>query len=313
MTDFISDQFSFTSNFWNLWIIVLTLANVFGCWWLIAWSSKKRPGEAEAGEVTGHTWDENLSEYNNPLPRWWLWLFHITLVFGLVYFALYPALGTWRGYLNWTQQEQYDKEMETAEQQYGPLFARFAAIPIPQLASDPEALKIGQRLFINYCASCHGSDAGGSPGFPNLADGNWLYGGEPEAILSSILDGRPQAQKGQTGMPPMGAAVGGEQGAAEVANYVLSLSGAPHDKAKAAAGKSRFAVCAGCHGLDGKGNQALGAPNLTDNIWLYGRSVSVISQTIMEGRKGLMPANRDFLGEDKAHLLATYIYSLSNQ
>jgi cytochrome c oxidase cbb3-type subunit 3 len=300
------NEFSFTSDFWNYWIIVLTLANVLGCWWLIRWTSKKRADETGAGETTGHTWDENLSEYNNPLPRWWLWLFYITLVFGLVYFVLYPGLGTFRGVLNWTHQDQYSKEMEAADQKYGPLFAQFAAQPIPALASNEDALKIGQRLFVNYCAACHGSDAGGGPGFPNLRDDAWLYGDSPEAIKTSILDGR-------NGVMPGWTAALGENGIEEVTAYVLSMSGRDADATKAAAGKTHFAsYCAACHGADGTGNPALGAPNLTDDIWLYGGSPGVIRQTIAEGRNGRMPAHREFLGEDKAHLLATYIYSLSN-
>jgi cytochrome c oxidase cbb3-type subunit 3 len=230
-----------------------------------------------------------------------------------VYFVLYPSLGSFRGVLNWTQQEQYQQEMEAASEKYGPLFAELASRPIPELAQDEDARKTGRRLFVNHCATCHGSDARGSRGFPNLADNDWLYGGDPQTIKSSILDGRPQADKGQAGMPPMGGAVGNEEGAEQVAHYVLSLSGAPHDEAKAEAGEAKFAACAGCHGMDGKGNPVLGAPNLTDDTWLYGRSVGVIKQTIMEGRKGVMPAHREFLGEDKVHVLASYVYSLSNQ
>ena len=239
-------EFAVSSNFWNLWIVVLTLANVFACWWLIAWSSKKRPGEAATGDVTGHTWDQDLAEYNNPLPRWWLWLFHITLVFALVYFVLYPALGTWwKGALGWTQQSQYEQEMATAEEKYGPLFAQFASQPIAALADDEDALKIGQRLFVNYCASCHGSDAGGGPGFPNLRDGDWLYGSDPAAIETSILEGR-------SGVMPAWAAVLQDQGVDEVTAYVLTLSGRDADATKAAAGQKHYATyCAACHGADG--------------------------------------------------------------
>jgi cytochrome c oxidase cbb3-type subunit 3 len=302
-----NSDFVFSSDFWNWWIIGLTLANIFGCWWLISWSSKKRPGEAAVGDVTGHKWDENLEEYNNPLPRWWLWLFYITLVFALGYLTLYPGLGKVRGVLGWTQQNQYQEEMAAAEKTYGPLFAKYAATPIPQLINDPSAVKVGQRLFVNYCASCHGSDAGGGPGFPNLSDQDWLYGGDPATIQASILDGR-------NGAMPAWQAVLNDKGVDEVANYVLQLGGRDADATKAEAGKQLFATyCAACHGADGKGNQALGAPNLTDDIWLYGGSPGVIRQTIANGRNGRMPAHRDFLGEDKVHLLAAYIYSLSNK
>ena len=302
------NDFSFTSNFWNLWIIVLTVGNILACWWLVRWTGKPRADEAAQGDVTGHSWDEGtLSEYNNPLPRWWLWLFYITMVFGAIYLFLYPGLGTYAGYLKWTHQGEYARDMEAADQKYGPLFAKYAGTPIPQLAADADALKIGQRLFVNYCASCHGSDAGGGPGFPNLSDGDWLYGGEPEAVKLSILDGRSGA------MPAWGPVLN-EQGVDEVTAYVLSLSGRDADAGKVAAGQTHYATyCAACHGADGTGNTALGAPNLTDNIWLYGGSPGVIRQTINDGRNGRMPAHRDFLGEDKAHVLATYIYSLSNK
>jgi cytochrome c oxidase cbb3-type subunit III len=299
-------EFIFSSDFWNWWIIGLTLANIFGCWWLITWSSKKRPGEAAVGDVTGHKWDETLEEYNNPLPRWWLWLFYITLVFGLGYLVLYPGLGKIPGILGWTPQKQYEQEMTAANDTYGPLFARYASTPVDQLSKDPDAVKIGQRLFVNYCASCHGSDAGGGPGFPNLSDKDWLYGGDGSTIETSILDGRSGT------MPPWGPVLN-DKGVDEVSAYVLKLSGREADPARAAAGEKLFATyCVACHGADGTGNQALGAPNLTDNVWLYGGSPGVIRYTITNGRNGRMPAHRDFLGEDKVHVLAAYIYSLSN-
>ncbi len=304
----VDSEFEFTSNFWNIWIIVLTVGNILACWWLVSWTSKPTAGEAATGDITGHTWDEGmLAEYNNPLPRWWLWLFYITMIFSAIYLALYPGLGTFRGLLNWTQQGQYDQEIQAAQEKYGPLFEKYAAQPIATVAGDPKALKIGQRLFINYCASCHGSDAGGGPGFPSLKDGDWLYGGEPDTIKLSILDGR-------TGAMPAWGAVLNDQGVDEVTAYVISLSGRDADAAKVEAGKTHFATyCAACHGADGKGNTAMGAPNLTNNIWLYGGSPGAIHQTITNGRNGRMPSHRDFLGEDKAHLLAAYIYSLSNR
>ncbi len=299
------NDFTFTSGFWSPWIIVLTLGNILACWWLIRWTSKHREGEAEAGEVTGHVWDETLAEYNNPLPRWWLWMFYLTMIFGLGYLVLYPGLGSFRGVLKYTDQSAYAAEMQAADQKYGPLFKQFAAQPIEQLASNEKALKIGQRLFVTYCASCHGSDAGGAPGFPNLGDSDWLYGGQPEAITTTILDGR-------NGVMPSWGSVLKDKGVEEVAAYVMSLSGRQVDDKLASAGKTHFTTyCAACHGADGKGNTALGAPNLTDKTWLYGGSPGVIKQTIAKGRNGHMPAHREFLGEDKVHLLATYIYSLS--
>ncbi|HHB12681.1 MAG TPA: cytochrome-c oxidase, cbb3-type subunit III [Chromatiales bacterium] len=298
---------TFTSSFWSWWIIFFTVAGIFFCFWLIWWTGKGGAPKGETAETMGHVWDENLEELNNPLPRWWLNMFYITLAFGIIYLILYPGLGSWAGVLGWTDTKQYEEEMKAAEAKYGPIFAQYAQKDLKELAKDPEALKIGRRLFLNYCAICHGSDARGAPGFPNLTDNDWLYGGKPETIEKSILDGR------QGTMPPMGAAVGGEEGAEQVAHYVRSLSGLKHDAAKAEAGKAKFAVCAGCHGPDGKGNQTIGAPNLTDKTWLYGSSVATIKKTIMQGRHGKMPAHRQFLGEDKVHLLAAYVYSLSHQ
>ena len=294
------------SNFWHWWVTIITVGNILACYWLIRWAAKARPGEAAAGEVTGHKWDDGtLEEFNNPMPRWWLWLFYATIIFSLGYLALYPGLGNFAGKLGWTSTNQYEAEIKQANAEYSPIFSAFAKQSVEDLAQDPKAVKIGQRLFLNYCSSCHGSDAGGARGFPNLTDGDWLYGGSPDAIKTTILDGRNGV------MPPWKDALG-EQGVAEVTQYVISLSGRKHDAAQAEAGKSRFEMmCSACHGMDGKGNQAMGTPNLTDNIWLYGGSPGTIAQTISNGRSGRMPAHRDFLGEDKVHLLAAYIYSLS--
>lgn len=293
------------SSFWNWWVIIITVGNIVACYWLIQWATKPHKGEAATGDVTGHKWDDTLEEYNNPLPRWWLWLFYITIIFSLGYLALYPGLGNYAGSLGWSSTGQYDDEMQQADANYKPIFAGFAKQSIESLATDPNAVKVGQRLFLNYCATCHGSDAGGARGFPNLSDNDWLWGGSADAIKTTIMDGRVGS------MPPWQAALG-DQGVDEVAQYVVSLSGRQHDSSKAQAGKAKFEMmCMACHGMDGKGNQALGAPNLTDNTWVYGGSLAVIKQTISKGRMGVMPAHRDFLGEDKAHVLAAYIYSLS--
>jgi cytochrome c oxidase cbb3-type subunit III len=233
-----SNDISFSSDFWSWWIIVLTLGNIAFCWWLIVWTMKKRGGEAATGDVTGHTWDESLQEYNNPLPRWWLWLFYITMVFGVVYLLLYPGLGKFPGLLGWTGSGQYEQEMDRAEAQYGPIFAAYASRDIEDLARDSEALQVGQRLFTNYCATCHGADAGGGNGFPRLSDDDWLWGGTPEAIKTSILDGRQ-------GVMPAWGEVLGDQGVEEVTAYVLSLNGREADPQLAEAGKARFdTMCA---------------------------------------------------------------------
>jgi len=293
------------NSFLHWFVIVISVGSFLGCIWLIWWASKKTEGEAAEGEATGHVWDGDLVELNNPMPRWWLYMFYFSIVFGLIYMVLYPTLGNYKGLLGWSSSGQYETEIATANENYGPLYAGYAKIPVEQLAGNTKAVATGRRLFLNYCAQCHGSDAGGAPGFPSLKDSSWLYGGTPEAIKASILDGR-------TGMmPPMAAALGTDVDVDNVANYVMSLSGAPHDAGKAAKGKDKFVVCAACHGMDGSGNQAIGAPKLTDSNWLYGGSLGAIKKAIQNGRSGKMPAHRDFLGEDKVHLLAAYVYSLS--
>ena len=300
--------------FWQNWIIVISVGNLLFCLWLIWWTMRKRAGEAETGDVTGHVWDGDLQEYNNPLPRWWLWLFYGTLVFAVIYYALYPGL--WDGYLGWTSadkssrsiavESQYEREMKVADDRYGPIFAKFRSIAVPELAKNEEANGMGKRLFLTYCMQCHGSDANGSRGFPKLADKDWLWGGNPEQIQMSIAGGR-------NGVMPSHAHIGDEK-IDQVANYVLTLSGRSADAAKAEAGKEVFtsAGCIACHTPAGTGNPMLGAPNLTDKTWLYGSNMGTIKKTIKTGRTGVMPAHKDLLGDDKIHLLTAYIYSLSN-
>jgi cytochrome c oxidase cbb3-type subunit 3 len=295
----------FFTPFWSWWIIGFTVAGIIGCFILIRWLTTEKLIPGKKYETVGHVWDGDLSELNTPLPSWWLNMFYITLVFGIIYLILYPGLGSFKGVLGWTDTKQYEREMAKADAEYGPLFAEYAGQDIVALGKDPDAVAIGRRLYLNYCSVCHGSDAGGGPGFPNLADKDWLYGGTPEAIKTSIMEGRNGA------MPPMAAAIGGDEGVEQVTAYVLSLSGREADPALIDAGKAKFAVCAGCHGPDGKGNQMLGAPNLTDNVWLYGGSPGAIKQAITQGRNGKMPAHKKFLGNDKSHVITAYIYSLS--
>lgn len=298
----------FTHDAWSLYIALITVVSIIACAVLLKALSTRRVAKDEQVGDTGHTWDEDLTELNHPLPRWWMWLFYITIVFSIVYLVLYPGLGSFRGYLNWSSTGQYSEEVERANARYGPIFARYLAQDIQQVAAEPEARAIGQKLFLNYCAQCHGSDAGGAKGFPSLRDGDWLYGGEPAEIKTSILEGR-------TGlMPPQGALVGGDEGAKDVAHYVLSLSGRTHDSLRAFRGKAKFdTICIACHGPDGKGNKQLGAPNLTDGIWLHGGSEAAIIETILKGRKGEMPAHKHILDEAKIHLLAAYVYGLPRQ
>jgi len=292
----------FVSGFWGWYVGVLTLVAIVACVALLR--SQKAGPAVGAPQLHGHTWDEDLAEYNNPLPRWWMWLFYLTIAFALVYLVLYPGLGSFAGVYGWTSRGEHQAEAQQAESQYGPIVNKFAQQDLAVLADNPEARAIGGRLFLVYCSQCHGSDAGGGFGFPNLRDKDWLYGGDPETIKASIMNGRGGL------MPPLGGALG-EAGVKEVAHYVLSLSGASHDPALAARGKEKFTVCAACHGPDGKGNQTIGAPNLTDNIWLFGGSEKTVMETIIKGRISQMPAHKDLLGEAKVHLLAAYVYSLS--
>jgi cytochrome c oxidase cbb3-type subunit 3 len=297
----------FISGFWGPYIAVITLISVIGCGVFLKMQSTRKLAPGEKAGTTGHVWDEDLAEYHNPLPAWWAWLFYITIVFSLAYLVYYPGLGTFEGVGKWTSQGKYEKEMADADAAYGPIFNKFLQQDVKAVAADPEARQMGQRLFLTYCSQCHGSDARGAKGFPNLADNDWLYGGEPDIIKASITDGR-------TGMmPPMAAAVGGEQGAKEVANYVLSLSGSTHDAQLAAAGRDKFAACAACHGPEGKGNPAMGAPNLTDKTWLYGGTEAAIVEGINKGRSGQMPAQKGVLSDAKIHLLTAYVYGLSKQ
>ena len=300
MSDFVNDA-------WGLYVAIFTVASIIACAVLLR-AMSTRGDSRDTIDTTGHVWDEDLSEWNNPLPQWWMWLFYITIVFSLVYLVLYPGLGTYRGYFSWSSSGQYDAEQRQAAAVYGPIVDKFAAQDVKLVASDAGARQMGQRLFMSYCAQCHGSDAGGSRGFPSLRDRDWLYGGEPEAIRTSITHGRSGA------MPPMAAAVGNEESVKDVAHYVLKLSGRTYDGLRAHRGKAKFDnTCAACHGPEGKGNQLVGAPNLTDEVWLHGGSEARIMETISKGRSSAMPSHKDFLDAGKIHLLTAYVYGLANE
>jgi cytochrome c oxidase cbb3-type subunit 3 len=294
----------FTSGFWSLFVAGVTLVSIAACALLLVSMSAKRV--ATDPDKTGHVWDEDLDELNNPLPRWWVWLFWITIAFSVAYLWLYPGLGSFAGSKKWTSANEYAEEVKLAEARVAPLYAKFAKADIKQISADGEARAMGQRLFLTYCTQCHASDARGSKGYPNLTDNDWLYGGDPEQIEKTILDGRNGT------MPALGAALGSAETVKDVANYVRSLSGLEHDAARAARGKERFVVCAACHGPEGKGNIAIGAPNLTDKIWLHGSSEQTIIETITNGRRSHMPAHRELLGEARVRLVAAYVYGLSN-
>jgi cytochrome c oxidase cbb3-type subunit III len=291
----------FVSGFWNIYVAGLVVISLVFCLGLV-W--RQGSHKVTPGETTGHVWDEDLQEYNNPLPSWWRWLFILTIVFAVIYLALYPGFGTSAGKFGWSSTGAYDSEMKKADEKYGPVFDKFKSQDIATVAADAEARDMGQRLFVTYCAQCHGADARGNKGFPNLADKDWLYGGDAASIKATIEAGRYGV------MPPMGAALGGE-GVGFVTDYVRSLSGLTHNSIKAQRGKELFmANCAACHGPEGKGTRAMGAPNLTDETWLYGSSPTTITETINLGRSNQMPAFKEMLGDAKVHLLAAYVYGL---
>lgn len=295
----------FFSSGWSVYISVVVIAALIACLGLLIIASRRRVMAND--NTTGHVWDVDLRELNNPLPRWWMGLFVLTVVFGGIYLAMYPGLGSYAGSLNWTSAGQYQKEQDKAMAELSKVYADYAAQPAEVLAKDPKAMQIGERLFANNCSGCHGSDAKGSKGFPNLTDNDWLYGGTPEKIVETITNGRNGI------MPPMAAAVGSSEDVKNVANYVLSLSNSPHNSIAAQLGKPKFAACAACHGADGKGNQAIGAPNLTDNIWLYGWGEQAIITRINNGANNLMPAQSKRLSPEQIHVVGAYVWSLSHR
>jgi cytochrome c oxidase cbb3-type subunit 3 len=293
----------FTSGFWSPYIAIVTVVSIVACLLLLVLNSRKPPPTSD--NTTGHVWDGDLREANNPLPRWWSGLFVITIVFGLGYLWLYPGLGARAGSAGWSQAAQYQAEADALAAEMAPLYAKFQARPVASLIGDPQARAIGERLFLNNCAQCHGSDGRGAKGFPNLADADWLYGDAPEQVVQTIVKGRNGV------MPALGAAVGTAQEVEQLAQYVLSLSGGASDPVKAELGKSRFGVCAACHGPTGQGNQALGAPNLTDRVWLHGGGQQAVVNIINQGKDNLMPAWEGKLTDGQVHVLASYVLGLS--
>ena len=289
----------------SIFIIALTLANIAGALWLLWWTRRSHGETLGSGITTGHVWDEDLRELNNPLPRWWLWLFIITVAFGGIYLALYPGLGSNAGTLGWSSRAEHDAEARANAARVERTLAAFADRPVAELMRDPAALGVGRNLFLNNCAACHGSDGGGAPGFPNLTDADWLWGGDPDTVVATIANGR-------TGMmPPWGEALG-PRDVDNLLTYVFSLQGrATHAGGDAKAGAAKFAeMCAACHGVDARGNQALGGPNLTDQVWLHGGAPATVRETIEKGRMGAMPAHATRLGDTRVKLLAAYVLSL---
>ena len=293
----------FFSTGWSTFVTVTSIVSVIACLVLLGIAARRT---VMAGDnTTGHVWDEDLRELNNPLPRWWMYLFVITVVFALAYLYLYPGAGSNSGSLGWSSRGQYETEQAKAKEQLATVYAKYAAMPADALVKDAGAMGIGERLFANNCAACHGSDGRGSKGFPNLADTDWLGGTGADYIAKMIKEGRTGV------MPPMAAAVGTPEDVKNVAHYVLSLSGSAHDSVAASLGKAKFAACAACHGPDGKGNQALGAPNLTDKVWLHGFGEQAIVRMVNEGKTNVMPPQGRLLTPEQVHVLSAYVLNLS--
>jgi cytochrome c oxidase cbb3-type subunit 3 len=296
----------FTSEFWHYYVAGLTVLSIVACL-ILLWISGTTKAATHADNTTGHVWDGDLAEMNNPLPRWWVYLFIITVIFAFIYGALYPTFGKFQGALGWSSQGQHTAEVQKVQEAIAPIYAKFNEMTPEQLAGDAQAMAVGERLFMNYCAQCHGSDARGAKSFPNLTDNDWNWGGDPDAIKVTIAEGRMGV------MPAMGAAVGGPEEVRNLAHYVLSMSNSPHDSVRASQGRNSFGSCAACHGMDGKGNTAMGAPNLTDGVWLHGWGEEAIIRAINNGIINQMPGQSALLNEAQIHVLSGYVWGLSNK
>ena len=292
------------ASIWSYWVIILTTITIVGITWIL-FANRKREQQSQ-DKTTGHIYD-GIEEYDNPLPAWWFYMFAITIVWGVGYLVIYPGMGNFAGTIGWTQVGQYEAEVAAADEKYREMRDRYLALPVEEIAADPAVRKMGMRMFANNCAQCHGADAKGAFGFPNLTDDDWIYGGDAATIKATLVNGRQAVM-------PAWASVIGEDGIRDVTQYVLSLNGRDTDSAQASAGETVFQTyCAACHGADATGNMAMGAPNLTNGIWLYGGSAEQISHTLRAGRNGMMPAFKDTLSEDKIHILSAYVYGLNKQ
>lgn len=296
----------FFSSGWSWFIAIATIVSIAACLILLFAVSNKKVAKNE-DNTTGHVWDEDLVELNYPMPKWWMGLFVLTVVFGVAYLIFFPGLGTFQGTSKWSSKGEYEAEVKSGNDQMAQVYAPFKTQSIEQISTDATAMGIASRLYLNNCAQCHGSDGRGSKGFPNLTDTDWLWGGTPDKIQESIVLGR------NGNMPALAAAVGNADDIRNVSEYVLSLSGKSSDPIKAALGKPKFAACAACHGVDGKGNTALGAPNLTDDVWLHGWGHEAIANMINKGKMNMMPAQKERLSEDQIRLLSAYVWGLSNK
>lgn len=293
---------------WSWYVIALVAINVIGCVWLLWWTARRRAGDP-APTDTSHVWDGDLTEYNKPLPRWWINLFYLTIVFSVGYLLWYPGLGNFAGYANWSSRAEHDTQKAVADAKLAATFAPFDGKPVTELATMPAALALGRSVFANHCATCHGSSGQGAIGYPNLRDDNWQWGGEPDTVLQTVLNGR------QAAMPPWGdtlIGLGGVNAVEDTLAYVRALDKPEAGLNDAATrGKALYeAVCVACHGIDGKGNVLLGSPDLTDDYWLYGRSDASVRQSIVAGRNGVMPAHGELIGETRTRLVVAYVLSL---
>lgn len=298
------------SGAWSWYVIALIALNILGCAWLLWWTARRRPGDPKP-EDTSHVWDGDITEYNKPLPRWWINLFFITIMFGVAYLIWYPGLGGWAGISRWTSGGEHDRQKSAQDAKLRETFRPYDGQSIAVLARDPQALSLGRAIYGNTCATCHGSSAQGAIGYPNLRDDIWHWGGSPERVLQTVLDGREGV------MPEWGQVlngIGGEHAVTSVVSYVRTLSGkGTQNDYFAAQGKRLYeGVCVACHGAEGKGNPEIGAPDLTDGYWLYGDSTESLTRTIAQGRHGIMPAHRALIGETRARLAAAYVWSLSH-
>ncbi|MDO5506065.1 MAG: cytochrome-c oxidase, cbb3-type subunit III [Pseudoxanthomonas suwonensis] len=306
-----TDWTSSITSGWSLWIIALVTINILGCVWLILWTSKRRPGDPKPDD-TGHVWDENITEYNKPLPRWWVNMFYLTIVFSIGYLVWYPGFGAFAGIGGWTSAGEMQADAERNQERLAATFAPYDGKAVDVLAQDEQAVHLGRSIFNNTCATCHGSAGQGAIGYPNLTDDSWQWGGSPDQILTTIRDGR------QGVMTPWGdvlTGMGGENAVDYVVAYVRALSdpASLQNNFLAAQGKKLYdGVCVACHGVDGKGNQDLGAPDLTDDVWLYGNSTEAIRTTIQDGRHGVMPPHGELLGDTRTRLVGAYVWSLSH-
>jgi cytochrome c oxidase cbb3-type subunit 3 len=292
--------------FWAWFVAAGTIAFIIWCVWLISWSAKQGPQNVKDEDLVGHKWDGDLEEWNNPAPRWWLYLYFITIAWAVGYMIVYPGLGITEGLLNWSQEGQYEEEMQAAEARYEPIYETFAAMDFEDLVRDPDAIALGRSLYASYCTTCHGSDARGATGYPNLTDNDWQWGSSEQDIITTIMSGRNAV------MTPWAQILGSDEAVDNMVQYVQSLSGIVDTGEVEDSARTQFMTfCAACHMPTGTGNPILGAPNLTDDIWLYGSSAEAIRTTIEQGRQGEMPAHGELLGENRTRILAAYVYSLS--